>query len=86
MSERPKIKKIVNKDDLIDDDPDMCTYYLQYNEDLSQVMLTISAQRAMTPEEYMLSLQAFINDCSDSPEQMFVEDAVGSHESNESLH
>ncbi len=77
---KPKIKKITSKEEAELNDDDMCVYYLQFDENMTQIMLTISAQRSISPEEYMLALQSFVNDCSEFPENLFVEDAVGSNE------
>lgn len=78
MSSRPKIKKITDK---TQDNEDECIYYLQYNEEMTQIMLTIQAQREITPEEYMMALQCFINDVHEHPQNLFVEDG-----GDESLH
>ena len=82
MSKRPKIKKITDISEATVNQ-DECIYYLQYNEEMTQIMLTVQAQRAISPEEYMLALQSFINDVHEHPHNLFVEDAVGD---NEELH
>lgn len=81
MSDRPKIKKITNTDEATSDE---CIYYLQYNPEMTQIMLTIQAQREMTPEEYMLALAAFVDDASEHPHKLFVEDVDG--DVNSDLH
>jgi hypothetical protein len=72
---KPKIKQISHIDEA-DDDPDTCIFYLSYNEDMTQVMLTVQTKRPLTPDEYLDSVADFLNNVSESPEQLFVEDAT----------
>lgn len=72
---KPTLKKIINdKPEIEEDHPDACVYYISYNEDLSQIMLSIQANRPMTPEEYMLALADFVETTKEEPEALFVEE------------
>jgi hypothetical protein len=73
MSKKPTIKKIT-KDEAPVPEGDECVYYLSYNEDMTQIMLSVSAARPITPEEYMMALTAFVNDVEQYPDKLFVED------------
>ena len=72
---KPTVKKITkNQLDEATDDADTCVYYLNYNEDKTQITLMVSAKRPINPHEYMDALASFVNDVSESPDSLFVED------------
>lgn len=71
-----KIKKIASIHE-VDDDEDALTFYLQYNEDMTQIMLTVNAKKPITPEEYINAVSEFINEVSEHPQNLFVEDMPG---------
>lgn len=73
MSRFKKIKKI---DDFDDDNPDGCLFLLGYNEEMTEIILTLKANRPITPVEYFDSLNDFCNNVSENPDKLFVEDAV----------
>lgn len=81
---KPKIKQISKIEQADLDDPDNCLFYIQYNENLTQIMLTIQCKNSMTPEEYMLALAEFVNETSENPGNLFVEDCA--HEDDLSKH
>lgn len=68
-----KIKKVTKVQDIEFEDPDEVAYFLQYEPEMTQVMLTVVSQRQMTPEEYMQALVSFVNDASEFPDTLFVE-------------
>lgn len=69
---KPKIKEIKSINE-VPDDEDGCVFYIQYDENLTQIMLTISAKRSMTPEEYVTALTEFVNEVAEFPGNLFVE-------------
>ena len=73
---KPKIKQISKIEDANLDDPDNCLFFIQYDENLTQIMLTVQCKNSMTPEEYMLALAEFVNDASENPGNLFVSDAT----------
>lgn len=73
MSKKPTIKKIT-QNEVKDPQGDECIYYLSYSDDMTQIMLSVHAGRSITPEEYIQSLVAFVNDVEMNPESLFVED------------
>ena len=80
---RPKIKQITNIAQA-EDDEDTCVFYLQYNPEMTSIMLTINAKREMKPEEYIELLADFVDNCTESPENLFVETV--DNESVDGLH
>lgn len=70
---KPKIKQISKIEQADLDDPDNCLFYIQYNDELTQIMLTVQAKYSMTPQEYMLALSEFVNEASENPDNLFVE-------------
>jgi hypothetical protein len=73
---KPKIKRITRDNEVVEPEhEDQCVYHITYNEEMTQVMLSISAGRSMTPEEYIMALVAFINDVENNADDLFVEDA-----------
>lgn len=73
---KPKIKQIRNINE-VPDDEDACTFFLQYEPEMMQIMLTITTKRSITPEEYIDALAAFVNEVSEHPQNLFVEDMSG---------
>ena len=72
---KPKLKKIINDaHDIEEDHPDACVYYIQYDPDMSQIMLTIKSNRPMTPEEYVLAVADFAETIKEDPAHLFVEE------------
>jgi hypothetical protein len=69
-----KIKKISSMNEVDPDDEDAITFFLQYNESMTQIMVTLNTKRAMTPEEYINALSDFVNEVSEHPANLFVED------------
>jgi hypothetical protein len=72
---KPTLKKITN--DMIGleaDEPDACVFYLQYDENMTQIMLTIQANRPMTPEEYLHAVTDFVETIKENPAALFVEE------------
>jgi hypothetical protein len=72
---KPKIKRITRDNEVVEPEhEDQCVYHITYNENMTQIMLSISAGRSMTPEEYLMALVSFINDIENNPENLFVEE------------
>lgn len=79
MSKKPVIKKI-SHDEIADiTDKDTCIYYLSYNEEMTQIVLSVNAGRSITPEEYLDALAHFIDDVSEFPENLFVDTPDNEH-------
>lgn len=75
---KPKLKKITN--DLVTTDsehPDACVFYIQYEEDMTHIMLSIKGNRPITPQEYMNALHDFVDTIKENPESLFVEEVDG---------
>lgn len=75
MSDKPTIKKITHIDQ-VEVGEDECVYFLQYDKEMTQIMLTVKGARPITPQEYMQALITFVNDASEFPEKLFVEDVT----------
>ena len=56
-----------------DNDPDACAILISYDRDMKSIVLTVKANRPLTPEEYFDSVAEFLNDVSENPEKLFVE-------------
>jgi hypothetical protein len=69
-----KIKKISSMNEVDPNDEDAITFFLQYNESMTQIMVTLNTKRAMTPEEYIQALSDFVNEVSEFPANLFIED------------
>jgi hypothetical protein len=72
---KPEIKRIRNIEEA-DDDEDACVFYIQYDKDCTQIMLTIQSKRSMTPEEYIEAVSEFVNNVTENPESLFVDDPI----------
>jgi hypothetical protein len=77
-----KIKKITKVEDIEFSDEDEVAFFLQYEPEMTQVMLTVVSQKSMTPHDVMDAIASFVNDASEFPDTLFVE----SIDSNEHLH
>ena len=80
---KPKIKQISKIEEADLDNEDNCLFYIQYDNSMTQIMLTIQSKRPFTPEEYMMALGDFLNQASENPDNLFVEDCV---DANSPLH
>ena len=74
---KPTIKKITSVEEAQEED--QCIFYLSYNEDLTQVSLGMTTKRPISPEEYLEALSDFINNASEFPDNLFVEDVDNEH-------
>jgi hypothetical protein len=70
---KPKIKQISKIEEADLDNPDNCLFYISYNDDMTQIMLTIQSKTAIMPQEYMAALAEFVNEASENPDNLFVE-------------
>jgi len=80
MRKIKKITKIEELEDAMPQDDDEVSFFVQYDDSMQQIMLSIMTRKPMTPEAYMLALQSFVNDASEFPQTLFVED-IGDVES-----
>jgi hypothetical protein len=71
---KPKIKQISKIEEADLDNPDNCLFYIQYDEHLTQIMLTVQSKHPISPEEYMAALAEFVNEASENPQNLFVEE------------
>jgi len=67
---KPKIREIKNISDIGDED---CVFYMQFNAEMTQIMLTVTTKVPITPEEYLEALAEFVNEVSEHPQNLFVE-------------
>ena len=70
---RPKIKQIKSVAELDNENDDEVLYYLQYSEDMTDIMLGIRSKQPLTPEEYVAALASFVDELSEHPQNLFVE-------------
>lgn len=76
---KPKIKEIKNMSEASDAD---CIFYLQYNPEMTQIMVTMTTKQAVTPEEFIDALAGFVNEVSEHPHNLFVETIDNSADPN----
>lgn len=77
---KPKIKQIINEAEFDENDEDACLFYLSYDEDMRQIMLTVKSNVPMTPELYFEALADFLNNIESNPGNLFVENVdLGEH-------
>ena len=71
-----RFKQIKSIKDFDTDNEDECLFYITYDKDLTEIVLTLNANRPLTPVEYIESLSEFMNKISETPDDLFVEDCV----------
>ena len=71
-----RFKQIKSIKDFDTDNEDECLFYITYDKDLTEIVLTLKANRPLTPVEYIESLNEFMNKISETPDDLFVEDCV----------
>jgi hypothetical protein len=69
-----RFKQIKRLEDFHDNDPDSCAILISYNKEMTEIVLTVKSNRALNPEEYFDSVAEFLNEVSEKPETLFVED------------
>ena len=68
------IKKICRKDEIENPPDDEIVFYLTFDPDLTEIVLMAKCSSKMTPKEYMDALNQFVNDASEFPDRLFIED------------
>ena len=55
------------------DDPDSALFSISYNEDMTEIILTLKSNESVTPQEYFNTIADFLNMVNEHPESLFVE-------------